>query len=243
MLSINVADSQTVLSFSTSQVIDKPFEDFKSAVKGRMVGLKLCSMQSDIRIYDPQFGPEPLISLNRYRRDSSFDERSLIVNIIPETIQLRYSGSTWRGEIQRQDLLEPHSTRTPEDVIFNTAFNSLPSFCRFETTIQPNDWPLQLAWIEEIVLISQESTNVSSESEQEDSSSSEESVGSFDPNKVSGRLAPQDTSCVICHEPLFGQTDSCSNVRWMKKCWHLFHATCLEQWLTTERRTCPLCRA
>jgi hypothetical protein len=53
------------------------------------------------------------------------------------------------------------------------------------------------------------------------------------------RLLAQDPTCVICQEDLFRK--NCSDVRQIARCKHLFHASCLEQWLIGHE-TCPLCR-
>ncbi|TYJ97408.1 RING-H2 finger protein ATL66-like [Cucumis melo var. makuwa] len=46
-----------------------------------------------------------------------------------------------------------------------------------------------------------------------------------------------DYECVIC----LNKFEDAQKCRWMKKCGHIFHRSCIDRWLKTERE-CPLCR-
>ncbi|KAF5014736.1 hypothetical protein F66182_14181, partial [Fusarium sp. NRRL 66182] len=44
--------------------------------------------------------------------------------------------------------------------------------------------------------------------------------------------------CLIC----LSDYEAAEEVRQLTKCKHLYHKDCIDQWLTTGRNSCPLCR-
>jgi len=61
---------------------------------------------------------------------------------------------------------------------------------------------------------------------------------------LGGEGAPADLAltigdrCLVCLCD-FEKNDEC---RQLNKCKHVFHKPCIDQWLTTGRNSCPLCR-
>ncbi len=56
---------------------------------------------------------------------------------------------------------------------------------------------------------------------------------------------PQDAglgACTICLSLLVNRIRPASELRKTPKCGHIFHTSCLEQWLTHNAITCPVCR-
>lgn len=50
---------------------------------------------------------------------------------------------------------------------------------------------------------------------------------------------PGDAQCLVC----LSDFEIDEEARRLVKCGHLFHRLCIDQWLTTGRNSCPLCRA
>lgn len=49
---------------------------------------------------------------------------------------------------------------------------------------------------------------------------------------------PNGDRCLIC----LGDYEAAEELRQLTKCAHVFHRDCIDQWLTTGRNSCPLCR-
>ncbi|KAG6730089.1 hypothetical protein I3842_01G061900 [Carya illinoinensis] len=54
----------------------------------------------------------------------------------------------------------------------------------------------------------------------------------------SARPGDLPESCAVC---LYEFEDG-EEIRWLRNCRHIFHRTCLDQWMDHDRKTCPLCR-
>ena len=74
--------------------------------------------------------------------------------------------------------------------------------------------------------------------------------GLFRVSKDGEQLAAQSTQggdmlqvsvgerCLVCLEEYQPQEE----LRQLNHCFHAFHRTCIDEWLTTGRNSCPLCR-
>ncbi|KAF2684361.1 hypothetical protein K458DRAFT_302779 [Lentithecium fluviatile CBS 122367] len=51
-------------------------------------------------------------------------------------------------------------------------------------------------------------------------------------------VLPSDARCLVC----LSDFEMRESVRRLVQCGHLFHRECIDQWLTTGRNSCPLCR-
>jgi hypothetical protein len=49
---------------------------------------------------------------------------------------------------------------------------------------------------------------------------------------------PDGERCLIC----LSDYEAAEELRQLTKCKHVFHRDCIDQWLTTGRNSCPLCR-
>ncbi|KAE8653246.1 hypothetical protein Csa_019623 [Cucumis sativus] len=56
--------------------------------------------------------------------------------------------------------------------------------------------------------------------------------------EAKGSENDDDYECVIC----LNKFEDGQKCQWMKKCGHIFHCSCIDRWLRTERE-CPLCRS
>ncbi|KAF2637466.1 hypothetical protein P280DRAFT_361979, partial [Massarina eburnea CBS 473.64] len=51
-------------------------------------------------------------------------------------------------------------------------------------------------------------------------------------------ILPTDARCLVC----LADFEIDEEARRLVNCGHIFHRTCIDQWLTTGRNSCPLCR-
>ena len=57
---------------------------------------------------------------------------------------------------------------------------------------------------------------------------------------INGRVKPEDWDCSICLSVMDGVNHG--EVAISKRCFHIFHKVCLEEWLDKGRRDCPPCK-
>ncbi|KAI5304956.1 hypothetical protein KEM56_005620 [Ascosphaera pollenicola] len=65
-----------------------------------------------------------------------------------------------------------------------------------------------------------------------------EGLSAGDPCALPKRIAVHGEQCLVC----LSEYEPGEEIRRLPKCKHMFHQPCIDQWLTTGRNTCPMCR-